>query len=134
MYGKTDRQQSLPVVDPDPEMPILQTPGAMSRIPLSSGRRKLPTPPLTDARDVEEHTRKTIERLREQRAFRRHVAGAQGNESESDISVIGLQNLKSLTAPVVSGRKRIAASFPVSGDGEFCYIRQTQNARSLHNP
>src|SRR5208282_4236623 len=33
-------------------------------------------------------------------------------ESDSDLSVVGMQNLMSITAPVVCGRRRVAAQFP----------------------
>jgi hypothetical protein len=77
-------------------------------------RRKLPTPPITDHREVEEHVRKTVEKLRTQRAVRQGLGGAQNSDSDSAISTIGLQNLNAITAPVVSGRRRMAANFPVS--------------------
>jgi len=112
MAEQRDGVQSLRVDGPDPEIG-LQTPESMVD---RSGRvrRKLPTPPLTDPREVEEHVRRTIDKLRTQKAFRRHLGGAQSNDSDSSLSTVGLQNLCSITAPVVSGRRRMAASFPVS--------------------
>ena len=54
--------------EPYPEIPVLHTPGSLVDRH-SSVRRKLPTPPLTDPSQVDEHVRRTIERLRSQRAF-----------------------------------------------------------------
>ena len=97
--------------DPDPEMPVLHTHESLAVRP-SSVRRKLPTPPLTDPRKVEEHIHNTMERIRAHKASRRHLGGAQNIESDSDLSVVGMQNMLSITAPVVSGRRRMAATFP----------------------
>ena len=114
MAEQRDDVQSLRVDGPDPEMCGLQTPESIVEGSVRV-RRKLPTPPVTDPREVEEHVRRTIDKLRTQRAFRRHLGGAQNSDSDSAISTIGLQNLYSITAPVVSGRRRMAANFPVSG-------------------
>ena len=38
----------------------------------------------------------------------------ENNDSDPSISTVGLQNLCSITAPVISGRRRMAANFPVS--------------------
>ena len=83
--------QTSRVTDPDPEMPVLHTPESLAGRP-SSVRRKLPTPPLTYPRKVEEHIHKTMERIRAHKAFRRHLSGAQNIESDSDLSVVGMQN------------------------------------------
>ena len=90
--------QSLPVENPYPEMPVLHSPDSLVDRH-SSVRRKLPTPPLTDPREVDEHVRKTVERLRTQKAFRRHLGGAQNVESDSDLSVMGVQNVVSSVIP-----------------------------------
>ena len=105
-----DDVESLRVTNPHSEIPVLHTPESLAGRP-SSMRRKLFEPRLTDHNRVEEHVRKTIERLRTQRAFRRHLGGAQNSESDTDMSVVGMQNLMYLTAPVVSGRRRVAANF-----------------------
>src|SRR5208282_2550030 len=113
MAEQRDDVQSLRVDGPDPEMCGLQTPESIVNGSVRV-RRKLPTPPVTDPREVEEHVRRTLDKLLTQRAFRRHLGGAQNSDSDSAISTIGLQNLYSTTAPVVSGRRRMAANFPVS--------------------
>ena len=105
--------QSLRVDGPDPEIFGLQTPESIVDRSVRV-RRKLPTPPLIDPSGVEEHIRRTMDKLRTQKAFRRHLGGAQNNDSDSSISTVGLQNLCSITAPVISGRRRMAANFPVS--------------------
>src|SRR5208282_728728 len=56
----------------------------------------------------------TMDKLRTHKVFRRHLRGAQNNDSDSSISTMGLQNLCSITAPVISGRRIMAANFPVS--------------------
>ena len=63
MAEQRDGVQSLPVDGPDPEMCGLQTPESIVDGSVRV-RRKLPTPPITDPREVEEHVRKTIEKLR----------------------------------------------------------------------
>jgi hypothetical protein len=83
--------QSLPVDGPDPEMFGLQTPESIVDRSVRV-RRKLPTPPVTDPREVEEHVRQTLDKLRTQRAFRQHLGGAKNSDSDSVISTIGLQN------------------------------------------
>src|SRR5208282_6053958 len=108
--GQHDDVQSLRVANPHSEIPVLHTPESLANRP-SSVRRKLPTPPLTDPREVEEHIHHTMERIRAHKAFRRH-RGAQNIESDSDLSLVGMQNLMSITAPVVCGRRRVAANFP----------------------
>ena len=112
MFEQHDDAKSLRVANPQSEIPFLHTPESLAGRP-SSVRWKLPTPPLIDPSGVEEHVRKTIERLRTQRAFRRHLGGAKKSESDTDMSVVGMQNLLSITAPVVSGCRRVAANFPV---------------------
>src|SRR5271166_2349658 len=112
MAEQRDGVQSLRVDGPDPDI-SLQTPESMVDRSVRV-RRKLPTPPLIDHRGVEEHIRRTMDKLRTQKAFRRHLGGAQNNYSDSSISTVGLQNLCSITAPVISGRRRMAANFPVS--------------------
>ena len=96
MAEQRDDVQSLPVDGPDPEKYGLQTP-----VSIVDGsvrvRRKLPTPPLIDPRGVEEHIRRTIDKLRTQKAFRRHLGGVPNNDSDSSISTVGLQNLCSIT-------------------------------------
>jgi hypothetical protein len=105
MYDEQhDDSKSLRVVNPHSEIPVLHTPESIAGIP-SSVSRKLPTLPLTDPRKVEEHIHNTMERIRAHKAFRRHLGGAQNLESDSDLSVVGMQNLMSITAPVVSGRR-----------------------------
>ena len=42
---------------------------------------------------VDEHVRKTIERLRTQRAFRQQLGGAQNVGSDTDVSVMDVQNM-----------------------------------------
>src|SRR5208282_4530439 len=91
-YEKHTDLQSLRVENPYPEMPVLHTPSSLVDRP-SSVRRKLPTPPLLDPREVDEHVHRTIERLRTQRSFRRHLGGAQNIGSDSDLSVMGVQNV-----------------------------------------
>ena len=105
-----DDAESLRVVNPYPEMPVLHTPESLADRP-SSVRRKLPTPPLIDPRRVEEHINQTMERIPARKTVRQHMGGAHNNESDSDLSVAGMQNLMSITAPVVSGRRRVAANF-----------------------
>src|SRR5208282_2720713 len=102
MAEKRDGVQSLRVDGSDPEIG-LQTPESMVDRSVRV-RRKLPTPPLTDPREVEEHVRRTIDKLRAQKAFRRYLGGAQNFDSDSSIST----KLCSITAPVVSGRRRMA--------------------------
>ena len=105
MYGEQhDDVQSLRATDPDPEMPVLHTPEFLAGRP-SSVRRKLPTPPLTDPSKVEEHIHKTMERIHAHKAFRRQLGGAQYIESDSELSVVGMQNVMSITAPVVMRSK-----------------------------
>ena len=58
--------------------------------------------------------RRTIDKLRTQKAFRRHLGGAKNDDSDSSIPTVGLQNLCSITAPVVRGRRSVAANFPVT--------------------
>ena len=112
MYDEQhDDSKSLRVVNPHSEITVLHTPESFACRP-SSMRRKLPTPPLTYPRRVVEHIHKTMERIRAHKAFRRHLGGAQNVESDSDLSVVGMQNLMSITAPVVCGRRRVAAHFP----------------------
>ena len=113
MAEQRDGVQSLRVDGPDPGILGLQTPESFVDRSVRV-RRKLPTPPLTDPRGVEEHVRRTIDKLRTQKAFRRHQGGAQNNDSDCPISTVGLQNLCSITAPVVSGRRRMAANFSVA--------------------
>ena len=48
---------------------------------------------MLDPREVDEHVRRTIERLRTQRSFRRHLGGAKNIGSDSDLSVMGGQNV-----------------------------------------
>ena len=113
MAEQRDGVQSLRVDGPDPEMFGLQTPESIVDRSVRV-RRKLHLSPVTDPREVEEHVRRTLDKLRTQRAFRRHLGGAQNGDSDSAISTIGLQNLYAITAPVLSGRRRMAANFPVS--------------------
>ena len=54
---------------------------------------------MTDPREVDEHVRKTFERLRTQKAFRRHLGSAQNVESDSDLSVMGAQNVVNSAIP-----------------------------------
>ena len=68
---------------------------------------------MTDPWKVEELIHNTMERIRAHKAVRRHLGGAQNIESDSDLSVVGMQNLMSITAPVVSSRRRVAANFSV---------------------
>ena len=99
-FDRHDDLQSLCVMNPYPERHVLHTPDSLVDRH-SSVRRKLPTPPLTDPSKVDEHIRKTIERLITQRAFQRHLGGAQNVESDSDLSVMGVQNV--LNSMVQSG-------------------------------
>src|SRR5208282_807820 len=112
MAEQRDGVQSLRVDGPDPGIG-LQTPESMVDRSVRF-HRKLPTPPLIDPKGVEEHIRRTMDKLRTHKVFRRHLGGAQNNDSDSSISTVGLQNLCSITAPVISGRRRMAANFPVS--------------------
>src|SRR5271157_3836772 len=112
MAEQRDDVQSLRVDGPDPGIG-LQTPESMVDRSVRF-HRKLPTPPLIDPKGVEEHIRRTMDKLRTHKVFRRHLGGAQNNDSDSSISTVGLQNLCSITAPVISGRRRMAANFPVS--------------------
>ena len=78
-----DDLQPHRVINPYPGVHVLHTPDFLVDM-TSSARRKLITPPLTDPSRVDEHVRKTMERLRTQRAFRRHLGGAQNVERDSD--------------------------------------------------
>src|SRR5208282_3844821 len=91
MADQRDGVQTLRVDGPDLEIG-LQTPesGVDRSVRV---RIKLPTPPLIDPIGVEEHIRRTMDKLRTQKAFRRHLGGAQNNDSDSSISTLGLQNL-----------------------------------------
>ena len=92
-YEHTDLQ-SLPVENPYPGMPVLHTPGSFvdsQSLVRTSVRRKLPTPPLTDPSQVDEHVRKTIQRLRTSKDYRRHLGGAQNVGSDTDVSVMDVQ-------------------------------------------
>jgi hypothetical protein len=84
MAEQRDGVQYLRVDGPDPQIG-LQTPESMvdrsARV-----RRNLPTPPLIDLRGVEEHIRRTMDKLRSHKAFRRYLGGAQNNYSDSSIS------------------------------------------------
>jgi len=60
MAEQRDDVQSLRVDGPDPEILGLQTPESIVDRSVSV-RRKLPTPPVTDPREVEEHARKAID-------------------------------------------------------------------------
>ena len=87
--------QSFRVVDPDPEMPVLLTP---DQFRLESGRL-IPTPPTSERHVFDGH----LSGLR-----RKHVSG-QVVDFNVDIRC-ARQGL--MTAPVVSSRRRVAASFP----------------------
>src|SRR5208282_5575526 len=112
MAEQRDGVQSLRVDGPDPGIG-LQTPESMVDRSVRF-HRKLPTPPLIDPKGVEEHIRRTMDKLRSHKVFRRHLGGAQNNDSDFSISTEGLQNMCSITAPVISGRRRLDANFPVS--------------------
>ena len=74
MAEQRDGVQSLRVDGPDPEIG-LQTPESMVDSSVRV-RRKLPTPPLIDPRGFEEHISRTMDKLRIQKTFRRHLGSA----------------------------------------------------------
>ena len=97
MYGEQhDDLQSFRVVNPDPEMPVLLTP---DQFRLKSGRLMIPTPPTSERHVSDSH----LSVLR-----RRRVSG-QVVDSDVDIRC---ERQGSMTAPVVSSRRRMAATFP----------------------
>ena len=88
--------QSFRVVGPDPELPVLLTP---DQFRLASVRLIIPTPPTSERHVSNGH----LSGLR-----RRRVSG-QVVHSDVDIRC---ERQGSMTAPVVSGRRRMAATFP----------------------
>ena len=110
--------QSLRVKNPYPEI-HLHIPDSLADSQ-SSVRRKLPTPPLTDPSRVDEHVRRTIERLRTQRAFRRHLGGAQNVGSDSDMSVMGVQNV--LNSQIQSGTMLAPVDLVIVSDLHVCRL------------
>ena len=68
MAEQRDDVQSLRVDGPEPKILGLQTPESIVDRSVRV-RRKLPTPPLTGPTGVEEHVRRTIDKLRTQRVF-----------------------------------------------------------------
>ena len=108
--------QSPRVTNPYPERYVLHTPDSLVDRQ-SSVRRKLPKPPLTDPREVDEHVRKTVERLRTQKAFRRHLGGAQNVGSDSDLSVMGVQNV--LNSQIQSGTMFTPVVSVINGSNDF---------------
>ena len=96
MYGEQhDDVQSLRAVDPDPEMPVLLTPDQFRP---KMGRLMIPTPPTSERHVSDSH----LSVLR-----RRRVSG-QVVDSDMDIRC---ERKGLMTAPVVSGRRRMAATF-----------------------
>src|SRR5208282_5608520 len=87
--------QSFRVVDPDPEMPVLLTP---DQFRLESGRL-IRTPPTSERQVFDGH----LSGLRRKRIS--------GQVVDSDVD-IRCERQGSETAPVVSSRRRMAASFP----------------------
>ena len=88
--------QSFRIVDPDHEMPVLFTP---DQFRLESGRLTIPTPPTSERHVVDGH----LSGLRRSRVSGQVVSSDDGIRCERQ----GL-----MTAPVVSSRRRVAASFP----------------------
>ena len=108
-----DDVQSFRAVDPDPEMPVLLTPDQFCP---KSGRLIIPTPPTSERHVSDSH----LSGLR-----RRRVSG-QVVDSDVDIRC---ERQDSMTAPVVSGRRRMAATFPDLEHGRrrrriycYCYV------------
>src|SRR5208282_4750103 len=87
--------QSFRVVDPDPEMPVLLTP---DQFRLESGR-SIPTPPTSERHVFDGH----LSDLRRKRVS--------GQVVDSDVD-IWCERQGLMTVPVVSRRRRVAASFP----------------------
>jgi hypothetical protein len=83
-------------VGPNHEIPVLLTP---DKFRLESDRLIIPTPPTSERHVSDDH----LSGLR-----RRHVSG---QVVDSDID-IRCERQGSMTAPVVSGRRRMAATFP----------------------
>ena len=83
--------QSFRVVDPDPEMPVLLTP---DQFRLESGRL-IPTPPTS-----------------ERHVFDGHLSGLRSKRVSGQVVDIRCERQGLMTAPVVSSRRRVAASFP----------------------
>ena len=103
MYGEQhDDVQSLRAVDPDPEMPVLLTPDQFRP---KMGRLMIPTPPPTSERHVSDSHLSGLSR--------RRVSG-QFVESDFDMRC---ERKGLMTAPVVSGRRRMAATFPAQEHG-----------------
>ena len=88
--------QSFRVVGPDPEMPVLLTP---DQFRLESDRLIIPTLPTSERHVYDGH----LSGLRRKRISGRVV--------DSDVD-IRCERQGSMTAPVVSGRRRMAATFP----------------------
>src|SRR5664279_2135871 len=101
-YTTSSRLQSHSVDEPSLEMPVLQPQSVVLR-PSLSARRKLPTPPPSSRLDKEEAVRRAVEMLRERSTARKYLAGAVDSDSgRSDLSVVALQNLFSVTTHAVS--------------------------------
>src|SRR5664279_5236011 len=116
-YTTSSSLQSHSVDEPSLEMPVLQPQTVVSR-PSLSARRKLPTPPPSSRLDKEEAVRRAVEMLRERSTARKYLAGAMDSDSgRSDLSVVALQNLFSVTTPVASGYKGNGAAVSVVING-----------------
>src|SRR5664279_5411293 len=116
-YSSSSRLQSHSVDEPSLEMPVLQPQSVVLR-PSLSARRKLPTPPPFSRLDKEEAVRRAVEMLRERSTARKYLAGAVDSDSgRSDLSVVALQNLFSVTTPVASGYKGNGAAASVVTNG-----------------
>ena len=96
-----DDVQPFRAVNPDPEMPVLFTP---DQFHLGLGRSTIPTPPATERPVSNSH----LSDLRKRRVS--------GQVVDSDVD-IRCGRRGDMTAPVVSGRRRMAATFPDSEHG-----------------
>jgi hypothetical protein len=96
-----DDVQSFRVVNPDPEMPVLLTPDQFRS---ESGRLMIPTPPTSERHLYDGHLSD----------LRRRRASGQVVDSDGDRRCEGQG---SMTAPVASGRRRMAATFPTKEHG-----------------
>src|SRR5208282_1803345 len=93
--------QSFRVVNPDPEMPVPLTPDQFRS---ESGRLMIPTPPTSERHLYDGHLSD----------LRRRRASGQVVDSDGDRRCEGQG---SMTAPVESGRRRMAATFPKKEHG-----------------
>ena len=90
-----DDAKSLRVANPYPEMPVLYTP---DQFRAGNGRLRIPTPPPTERPTSGSH----LSELRKRRVS--------GHVVDSDID-LRCERQGLMTAPVSSGRRRVAANF-----------------------